>query len=51
MAISVPVTEHNRTIFEELKKLDKKFQRCDDGLLRLSIIIKANVLCEKLELE
>ena len=49
--ISVPVTEKNQEIFLELKELDVQFRKCKDSFLRLSIIVKANALCEKLELE
>lgn len=48
--IPVPVTEKNQEIFLELKELDVQFRKCKDSFLRLSIIIKANALCEKLEL-
>ena len=49
--ISVPVTPHNKDIFLQLKELDKQFQQCESAFLKLSLIIKANKLCESLELE
>lgn len=48
--ISVPVTEKNQDIFLKLKELDIQFQKCNSSFLRVAIIVKANALCEKLEL-
>ena len=48
--ITVPITQQNQEIYQELLVLDKDFQKCTDDVERDAIIKMANALCEKLEL-
>ena len=48
--ITVPITQQNQEIYQELLVLDKDFQKCTDDVERDAIIKMANALCENLEL-